>query len=92
MKIEIVSAGHPAYEPNVWADNRKISAPSKSISDPWGWSANELALLLGEKGLAEYENGKYEFNVTTSHFKLVTGQRVCKNTHEIKLLTEYEIL
>lgn len=92
MKIEICSPSNPAYSANIYADGKKVSAPKPSIMDSFGWSDDEIMALIGESNFEKYEQGKYQFNVTTSHFKLITRQRAASNNYELKLLDEYGIL
>lgn len=93
MTIEINSPSSPSFSPNVYGDGKKMAAPKKSICDPYGWSDDELILLLGEVNFTDFQEGfKYKFNIQTSHVKLVTGQRPCKNNHELRLLSDFGIL
>lgn len=88
MKIEILCPGNPSMSANVYADNKKVSAPKRSITDTFGWSEDELMLLLGESKFTKYENGDYIFTISDSHFKLVTGRRAKKSYDVTVVLCE----
>lgn len=92
MKIEIINPGSPVHCNNVFADDKPTAAPKSSVCDPWGWDDDELMLLLGDKNWAKFEKGQFLFNIPTSHFKLITGQRPCKNNYELKLLSDNGLL
>lgn len=91
MKIEIIAPTNPAYESKVSVDGVCKPCPGISVTDPWGWSDEELEALLGRENFDKLQAGKYQFNIPASRVKLITGERPAKSRADLQLLTDYNL-
>lgn len=93
MKIEIINgstSGTNGVVIYVEGKPHPIRNFRNHITDLNGFDDNEIEALLGTD-YPKYEEGKYQFNVSANHLKLITGERLPTTKRELTLLETYGI-
>jgi hypothetical protein len=88
MKIEITNEGEHFYIYKN-GDNLPMRNLRRNLNI-YAFFEDEIEALIGEKEYnGSFQKGKYQYNVSDDHLKLISGERSAKNRTELELTKHF---